>query len=333
MRARSPPTSAWGPSISWVTALPMSCSSAGPAGGLGARAELVGHHRGQLGDLDRVGEHVLAVAGAEAQPAEQLDQLGVHALHAGVEHALLTELDDVAVHLGLGLVVGLLDPGRMDAAVLQQLLEREPGDLAPDPVKAREHHGAGRVVDDEVDAGEVLQGADVAALAADDPALHVVGGELHDRHGGLGGVAGGQALHADREDVAHPALGLALGLLLDLADPARRVVPGRLLDLLEQQLLGAGTGQPGQLFEPFLDLAWPRTSAACALGELALALLELLLAAGQRLLPAVQARAAFVQCGLHLRDTGAVVRGISGGRARAAVIVRRAQRRPRSRPR
>ena len=28
LRARSPPTSAWGPSISWLTALPMSCRSA-----------------------------------------------------------------------------------------------------------------------------------------------------------------------------------------------------------------------------------------------------------------------------------------------------------------
>ncbi len=54
----------------------------------------------------------------------------------------------------------------------------------------------GRVVDDEVDAGEVLQGADVAALAADDPALHVVGGELDHRHGRLGRVAGGEPLHA-----------------------------------------------------------------------------------------------------------------------------------------
>ena len=79
-RARSPPTSACGPSTSCETALPMSCSSAARRGGLRARAELVGHHRGELRALDRVGEHVLAVARAEAQAAEELDELGVEAL-------------------------------------------------------------------------------------------------------------------------------------------------------------------------------------------------------------------------------------------------------------
>ena len=59
-----------------------------------------------------------------------------------LEHGLLPHLHHVLVDLGLGLVVGLLDPGRMDAPVLQQLLEREPGDLAAHAVEAREQHRA-----------------------------------------------------------------------------------------------------------------------------------------------------------------------------------------------
>src|SRR3954465_9897299 len=213
-RTRSPPTSACGPSISWETALPMSCSSAErrggvwprarpprrAAGGLRARAELVGHHRGELRALDRVGEDVLAVRRAEAQPAEQLGELGIEAVHVGLEHRGLAELDDVALELGLRLVVGLLDPRRVDTPVLEQLLERHPGDLPADAVEGGEHDRVGRVVDDEVDPGEVLERADVAALAADDAALHVVGRQLDDRHCGLRGVARRQALHRDRED-------------------------------------------------------------------------------------------------------------------------------------
>ena len=75
----------------------------------------------------------------------------------------------------------------------EQLLERQPRDLPAHAVEAGQHDRAGRVVDDEVDAGEGLEHADVAALAADDPALHVVGGELHDRDGRLGGVRRRQA--------------------------------------------------------------------------------------------------------------------------------------------
>ena len=49
-------------------------------------------------------------------------------------------------------------------------------------------------------------------------------GELHDRHGRLGGVAGGGALDRDRQDVSGPPVGLELGLLLDArarASPCR----------------------------------------------------------------------------------------------------------------
>src|ERR1700744_1650040 len=48
------------------------------------------------------------------------------------------------------------------------------------------------------------------------------------------GPGGGEPLHDHREDVAHPALGLGLGLLLDLADAPSRLVLGLILDLLEQ---------------------------------------------------------------------------------------------------
>ena len=43
---------------------------AGAAGDLGVGAELVGHDAGQVGDLDGVVEHVLAVARAELEAAE-----------------------------------------------------------------------------------------------------------------------------------------------------------------------------------------------------------------------------------------------------------------------
>ena len=180
----------------------MSCSSAARRAVFGARAQLVGDHRRQARDLDRVAQHVLAVARAELQPAEQLHQLGVHRVHVRLEQRLLALLHHVVVDLGLGLVVGLLDARRVDAAVLDELLERQLRDLAPHRVERGQHDRRGRLVDDEVDARDVLERADVAALAADDAALHVVGGQRHERHGRLRRVAGGQPLHARGEDVA-----------------------------------------------------------------------------------------------------------------------------------
>ena len=108
------------------------------------------------------------------QPAEKLRQLRVDLAGVRFERGLLADLGDVLVDLLLGLLVGLLDPGRVDAPVLDQPLEREPGDLPAHRVEAREQHRGRGVVDDEVDARERLERADVAPLAADDAALQLV---------------------------------------------------------------------------------------------------------------------------------------------------------------
>ncbi len=159
---------------------------------------------------------------------------------------------------------------------------RQPGDLAAHAVEAREHDGFGSVVDDEVDAGQVLEGADVAALAADDATLHVVGRQRHDRDGRLGDVVGGGPLDRDRQDVARPAVGFALGFVFDGAHHAGHVVAGLLLGLAQQHLLGLGAGQARDAFEHRgllrmggLELFGQRRRLLFALEELLVASFEL----------------------------------------------------------
>ena len=106
----------------------------------------------------------------------------------------------------------LLDARRVDAAVGDEALEGEAGDLAAVGVVGGDEHGLGRIVDDEVHAGVQLQRPDVAALAPDDAALHVVGRQVHDRDRGLHGVVGGQALDGGGEHL----LGLGVGGLARL---------------------------------------------------------------------------------------------------------------------
>ena len=98
-------------------------------------------------------------------------------------------------------------------------------------------------------AGDGLERPDVAALAADDAALHVVGRELDHRHGGGGGVAGGEPADAGRDDVADAAVGLLLGLLLDAADHLRHVVADVVLGLLERALAGLRLGHARRALE------------------------------------------------------------------------------------
>ena len=80
-------------------------------------AELGGHDAGEVADLERVLEHVLAVAGAVLQAAEGADELRVQPVDSAVEGRLLAGLVDGLADELLGLVEHLLDAGRVDAPV------------------------------------------------------------------------------------------------------------------------------------------------------------------------------------------------------------------------
>ena len=203
-----------------------------------------------------------------------------------LEDRLLAGLADVILELGLREVVHLLDPGRMDPAVLDQLLERRPRDLAAEAVEGREDDRLRRVVDDEVDAGQVLERADVAALAADDPALHVVRRELDDGDGRLGRVARGDPLErvGDQRPRAPPRL--RPRLLLLLADAPRELVPDQVLRALEQVALRLRDGQPADPLELAERLVLRRLQLLLELLDVHLAVVQALVAAlDLRLLP------------------------------------------------
>ena len=150
----------------------------------------------------------------------------------------------------------------------------------------------GGVVDDQVDAGRLLERADVAALAADDPALHLVAGQVDDGDGVLGGVVGGDALHRGDDDLAGLLLGLLAGAPLDRPGELDRVVLGLLADRLEEDALGVLGGhardpleggdlllvEPGELLALVLELALAVDDLAALLLEHVGALVELLVA-------------------------------------------------------
>ena len=99
----------------------------------------------------------------------------------------------------------------MDAAVDDELFKRHTGNLATDRFEAGEHDGFRRVVDDEIDAGEIFEGADVAAFAADDTALHLVIWKRNDGNGGFCNMICSAALDGAGDDVARGFFGGRLG--------------------------------------------------------------------------------------------------------------------------
>ena len=169
------------------------------------------------------------------------------------------------------------------------------GDLAAHRVEAGEDDRLGRVVDDDVHAGDDLEGADVAALAADDAPLHVVAGQVHDRDRRLGDVVGGVALDREADDLAGLALGVALGGLADLGDAAGGLGLGLVLDVGHQagaRLVRAHPGDAlelhGLLADQLVELAVAQLDRRLALAQLVLDALEVALLLLDQLDPAAE---------------------------------------------
>ena len=171
------------------------------------------HQPREMRDLDGVRQHVLSVARTIAHPPQQTYQLGMNTVHARLERRLLPRFLDALINLAACLLDHLFDACRMNASILNQLFERDPRHLTAYGIKARKNDRLGRIVDDEVDARQRLQGADVAPLAPDDAALHLIVRQSNDRDRRLRHVIGGTALDGDTQNLTCCLVRLVLRLL------------------------------------------------------------------------------------------------------------------------
>ena len=82
------------------------------------------------------------------------------------------------------------------------LFSDRPGDFPAHRIKAADDDDAGRVVDDHVDASFFFERANIATFATDDPALHIVVGNVDRAGRGIGSVGCGKALSGHHQDFA-----------------------------------------------------------------------------------------------------------------------------------
>ena len=134
---------------------------------------------------------------------------------------------------------------------MSELLQGEARDLTPDGVEAGDRDGLGGVVDNEVAARERFDAADVAALAADDAALHLVVGEGDDGDGDFACMVGGAALDGGGDDLFGSLVSLVLELCLDLLDLHGHLVGDLVADVGDEVGLRLFHGEAGDLFQHF----------------------------------------------------------------------------------
>ncbi len=271
-------------------------------GDLDVRADLGRDDRGQMARLDDVVEHVLAVAGPELQAPQELDDLRGQARDARLVGGLLAGLAHHELDLGARLVDDLLDATGVDPAVGDELGDRETGHFPADGVEPGEHDRLGGVVDDQVHARGLLERPDVATLAADDPALHLVRGQVDDADRVLGRVIGRDALHRGHDDVAGLVLGILARGALDGPGELDRVVLGLFADGLEERALRVVRGHPGHALERLDLLLVGGGQVLAGLVELALAVEELAIALLEHVGALVELLVAGEQAALERRE-------------------------------
>ncbi len=240
-----------------VNGLAQVVQQACPLGHGDVHAQFRGHKPRNVGYLDGVVQHVLTIGGAVFLTSQNLNELWVQVVNAGLVAGPLAFLPNGAVHFLPGLFHHILNAGGMDSAVDNQFLQGKPRHLPADGIEAADRDGLRGVVNDQVHTGDGFQGADVPALPADDPALHFVVGQGHHGDSGLSGVIGGAALDGGGDDFPALFLGLVLELGLDFLDLHGSFVADVLLHGLKQVFLGLLLGQLGDPFQG-LQMLFPQ---------------------------------------------------------------------------
>ena len=266
-------------------------------------AEFAGHHAGNVCHLDGVLQDVLTITGAVAQAAENLDQLRMNAVDAGLEGSTLAFALDDLLNLTASLVNHFLNASRMNTTVNDQLFEGQTCDLTANRIERGQGDSFGRIVDDEVYAGKGFQRADIASLSADNAALHLVVRQRNDRNGRLGYLIGGTALNCGRDNLAGGLLALVLQALIDLAQLDGCIVGCFVFNGLDEHIACFVTGHAGNLLQLFYLLELDAL-------EFFLFLLACVQLAAKVIILAVEHIALLVQCFLALNQAALKLLGL-----------------------
>ncbi len=212
------------------------------------------HDPRQMGGLDEVRENVLAIAGPIPQASEQGDQLRVHLRDPGLHKRVLASADAASLNLTPGPLVLLLNAVWMNTPIRDQGLQGDFPDLTPHRIETAQQDRLRRVIDNDIHPGDRLERADVASLAADDAAFHLVVGQVQHRNDRFRGRFRGDALNRQRHDFPGPVLALLTSLRLNIADEHGGISTSIGLDKFDKLGTRLGRGEPGRALQRLATL-------------------------------------------------------------------------------
>ena len=125
----------------------------GTLGGDHIDTQLRCQETGDVGNFDRVVQNVLAIAGAVTHASQQANQFGMQTVDIGLEHGAFAFGLNGGVDFLLGFGDHFFNAGGVNAAILDELLQRETGNLPAHRIETRDGDGFRRIVDNQITAG------------------------------------------------------------------------------------------------------------------------------------------------------------------------------------
>ena len=185
---------------------------------LGVQAEFGCHNGAEVGCFASVLQEVLSVGGAIFHFAYDAHEFGVQSVDAEVNGGALTCFDNFLFHLFAHFGHDFLNACGVDASVGNELVECQAADFAAHGVEGGDDDGFGRIVYNDFHASGGFEGADVAAFASDDAALHFVVVNMEDGDAVFDGRFGSHALDALDNDALGFLIGGHFGIVHDFVD-------------------------------------------------------------------------------------------------------------------
>ena len=185
---------------------------------------------------------------------------------------------NLLVHELFSLRVHLFDAGRVNAAVSDEVFHGNAANLATNGIEARNGNALRGIVDEQIHARKLLEATNIAALAANDAALQIIGRNMNGFHRSFSRMIGSNALNGEAQDLTRLLISFGLGALLCLANNGGAFMSNLIAKIVEQLLLRFFRSHAGDMLEAHIHFLNGAVQIALATFNLALHGRELMLA-------------------------------------------------------
>ena len=166
------------------------------------QSQFSGHDAGKSRYFRRMLQNILPIAIAITQTAKQLCQLTRHPIDTELENRFITNLHDGFIQLAGHFFNNLFNSARLNTPIFHQDFQCLAGNFTTNRIEARHRNHIRGIINDQINAGCLLNRLDISSFTADNSPLHVLIRQRHNRNGAVDGFLLRISLNCCGNDIA-----------------------------------------------------------------------------------------------------------------------------------